>query len=255
MRGFDFVALLAARNNADLILAAKILIFVAASLVLSIMRKVAESREKKIRSNTAAGKAPPAAPPKKDNPFRNEIEAFLEEVGKRRAAGERPGRPALDRGASEVVLTKTLPPPKIEPPRKPVTLRPVAATERTKPEPAKAVVLAPVSATRPGEEIAARKAPGSDDLGKQIRTHLTQYLDPSRMAAQTQSDLGNAVERTVRQHLGETITLGATEQDQPVQTPFDATAIVPLLRSAASVRTAMVINEILGPPKALRRRP
>ncbi|HET6323052.1 MAG TPA: hypothetical protein VFG04_00015 [Planctomycetaceae bacterium] len=245
-------SLLAAQNgNWNWILGAKVLIFVVASLVLSIMRKVAENREKKTRTNTA-GKVPPA-PAKKDNPFRNEIEAFLEEVGKRRTVGGPGGRPAGDRVANDALLAKTVAPPRIEPPRKPVMLRPVASTER-KPEPAKAVAVAPAPATRPGDELASRKAPGSDDLGKQIRTHLSQYLDPSRMTTQAQSDLGNAVERNVRQHLGNTVTVGTADQEQAAQPPSPASAIVPLLRNVSSVRSAIVINEILGPPKGLRRR-
>jgi hypothetical protein len=248
MRGFDYAALLAAQNGNWLV--SRFLIFVGVTLLLTILRKVAESREKAIRANTAS-KTPPV-PPKKENPFRNEIEAFLEEVGKRRSTGERPGRPAGDRGTSEVVLAKTPPTPKIEVPRKSVTLRPAAASERGKSEPVKTVLVPAGPPARPGDDIVARRAPGSEDLGKQIRSHLAQYLDSSRMAAQTQSDLGNAVERTVRQHLGETVNVADKEQSR--SSPADASAILPLLRNASSVRTAIVINEILGPPKGLRRR-
>jgi hypothetical protein len=249
MRGFDFANLLAA-NKAGGFLLLKLLIFVGVTLLLSILRKVAESREKTIRANTVS-KTPPT-PPKKDNPFRNEIEAFLEEVGKRRAGGERPGRPSNDRGPSDVATTKTLP-PKIEPTRKPVTLRPATASERNKPEPIKTVLVPAGPPARPGDEIAARKAPGSEDLGKQIRSHVATYLDASRMAVQTQSDLGNGVERTVRQHLGETVNVANKEQS--ADTAMDGSQIVALLRNASSVRTAIVINEILGPPRGLRPRP
>jgi len=249
MRGFDYAVLLAAQNPGNL-LVLKVLIFVGVTLLLSILRKVAENREKTIRANTAS-KTPSAPPPKKDNPFRNEIEAFLEEVGKRRATGERPGRPSGDRGMSEVVLAKTPPPPKIDS-RKPVTLRPAATTDRAKSESIKTVLVPASPPARPGDDIAGRKAPGSENLGKQIRSHLAEYLDSSRMAAQTQSDLGNAVERTVRQHLGETVSVA--EKDQSQSPAPEASAILPLLRNASSVRTAIVINEILGPPKGLRRR-
>jgi hypothetical protein len=248
MRGFDYAALLAAQNGNWLV--TRFLIFVGVTLLLTILRKVAENREKTIRANTAS-KTSPAPPPKKDNPFRNEIEAFLEEVGKRRATGERPGRPSGDRGMNEVVLAKTPPTPKIDS-RKPVTLRPAAATDRAKSESIKTVLVAAGPPARPGDDIAGRKAPGSENLGKQIRSHLAEYLDSSRMAAQTQSDLGNAVERTVRQHLGETVSVADKEQSQ--SSPAEASAILPLLRNASSVRTAIVINEILGPPKGLRRR-
>jgi hypothetical protein len=251
MSGFDFAAVLAAQNGNWIV--SRFLIFVAVTLLLTILRKVAESREKAIRANTATKSPLPAAPPKKENPFRNEIEAFLEEVGKRRSAGERPGRPPGDRG--DLVLPKTVPALKAEPARKPVTLRPVAATGSGKPEPVKTVVLPAGPPARPGEEIAARKAPGSEDLGKQIRSHLAQYLDASRMAVQTQSDLGNGVDRTVRQHLGEAVAAGLSGNTRSESSPIAGNVIAPLLRNPQSVRTAIVINEILGPPRGLRRRP
>ncbi|HXY36356.1 MAG TPA: hypothetical protein VEI07_19115 [Planctomycetaceae bacterium] len=249
MRGFDFVGVLAAPPGNFLVL--KLLIFVGVTLALSILRKVAESREKAARANTVV--KTPSAPPKADNPFRNEIEAFLEEVGKRRAAGDRPGRPDSERGPKELALPKTLPPPKIEAPRKPVALRPVASNDRAKPEPIKTVVLPSGPPARPGAEMASRKAPGSEDLGKQIRTHLAQYLDASRMTVQTQSDLGNSVERTVRQHMGDTVTAGVAQQDT-APASSEASLIAPLLRNPANVRSSIVINEILGPPRGLRRR-
>jgi hypothetical protein len=261
MTVFDANSLLAAGPNGpagpngNFLLGVKILIFVAATLLLSILRRIAEAREKAIRANNPP-KTPtsPQAPatPKKDNPFRNEIEAFLEEVGKRRAAGERLGRPVVDRSTGEPGIPKTPPTPKLEPTRKPVVLRPVGTSDRNRPEPPKTVVIAPGLA-RPGEEIAARRAPGSENLGKQIRTHVAQYLDASRMTTQTQSDLGNSVDRAVRQHLGERNAGGVAEL---AQTPTSAGAnlIVPLLRNQRNVRTAIVINEILGPPKGLRRR-
>lgn len=255
MTGFGWNSLLAAGPNGNFVLVAKILIFVVATLLLSILRRVAEAREKAMRANNPQ-KTPPApqvsAAPKKDNPFRNEIEAFLEEVGKRRAAGERLGRPVVDRGASEPGLPKAPQSQRLEPPRKPVVLRPVGTSERDRPEPPKTVVVAPGLA-RPGEEIAARKAPGSEDLGKQIRTHVAQYLDASRMTTQTQNVTGNSVDRAVRRHLGEPLAAGVAEPAQS-PSPNEGNAIVALLRNPRSVRNAVVVNEILGPPKGLRRR-
>jgi hypothetical protein len=246
------MAALLAANMGNWFVFGKVLIFVVVTLLLSILRKVAENREKSTRSQTPA--RTPAPPPKKDNPFRNEIEAFLEEVGKRRTAGDRSGRPAGERGPGELAGSKPLPSVRSEPIRKAVVLRPMTASEREKPESNKTPAASPATLTRLGDDIAARKAPGSEDLGKQIRTHLASYLDASRMATQTQNDLGNAVERTVRQHLGETITVGAAEQKQSEESQSGASVIIPLLRNADSVRTAIVINEILGPPNGLRRR-
>jgi hypothetical protein len=255
MSGLDFVGPLAAQNGNFVVL--KLLIFVGVTLLLTIFRKIAENREKAMRANLPPKPPAAQAQPKKENPFRNEIEAFLEEVGKRRAAGERLGRPAIDRGPGEIVLPKPVPPPRLEPVRKAVPLRPAPgpASDRNKPEPGKAVVFAPPLPARPGAEIAARKAPVSGDLGKQIREHLSSYLDSSRMATQTQSDLGNAVERTVRQHLGQTVTMGLTEEPAAALPASEATDFGQLLRNPASARTAIVVNEILGRPKGLRRRP
>jgi hypothetical protein len=253
MRSFDFVTLLAAGNVGNMALGLKLLIFIGVSVVLAILRKVAENREQTIRANTA-NKTPPVPAAKKDNPFRNEIEAFLEEVGKRRTGNERLARPPGERGANDTVVTRPIPASKPEAARKPVTLRPVASGDRAKVEPIKTIVVAPGLAGRPGDEIAARKAPGSDDLGKQIRQHLSSYLDSTRMAAQTQSDLGNSVERTVHQHLGATARAVLAEQQQSAAPPPEASLIVPFLQDPSNVRRAILANEILGPPRGLRRR-
>jgi hypothetical protein len=248
---------LAAAQNGMGIMLLRLAIFAAVMLLGSILKKVAENREKAMRSNTpnpnTGTKTPPTAP-KKDNPFRNEIEAFLEEVGKRRATGERPGRPPGDRSPREVVLTKVPPSPQTGSVRKAVVLRPVASGDREKTEPPKTVVVPSGPSGRPGNEIAARKAPGSEDLGKQIRSHLAQYLDSSRMATQTQNDLGNTVQRTVRQHLGDTMTAGDSAPNAAAATQSEGSVIAASLRNPSRVRSAIVINEILGPPKGLRRR-
>jgi hypothetical protein len=258
MNWLNVTPLLGAAQNWNGLMLLRLAIFAAVMLLGSILKKVAENREKAMRSNTpnpnTLSKTPPAAP-KKDNPFRNEIEAFLEEVGKRRTAGERPGRPPLERGARDAVLTKTPPSQKTEPLRKAVVLRPIASGgDRGKAEPLKTVVGPSGPSGRPGNDIAGRKAPGSEDLGKQIRTHLAQYLDSSRLATQTQGDLGNAVDRTVRQHLGDTMTAGGAGQERTAAPKTEGSAIAALLRNPSQVRSAIVVNEILGPPKGLRRR-
>jgi hypothetical protein len=138
--------------------------------------------------------------------------------------------------------------------RKAVVLRPVASGDREKTEAPKTVVMPSGPSGRPGNEIAGRKAPGSEDLGKQIRSHLAQYLDSSRMATQTQNDLGNSVQRTVRQHLGESLTIGDSTPKASAATQSEGSLIAASLRNRSRVRSAIVINEILGPPKGLKRR-
>jgi hypothetical protein len=99
--------------------------------------------------------------------------------------------------------------------------------------------------------MALRKAPGSEDLGTQVRTHLNQYLDSSRMSQRVQADLGSGVERAVHQHLGKTETRGLEENEAPA---VAGVPILSLLRNPAGVRTAILVNEILERPKCLRRK-
>jgi hypothetical protein len=266
MNGLDVGPLLAAGQPINFMWV-RLAIFAAVMLLGSILKKVAENREKAARANiskpntntpNASGmpntpnRTPPATA-KKDNPFRNEIEAFLEEVGKRRAAGERPGRPPIERGPRDAGPTRTPPSQRSEPPRKAMVLRPLASGgDREKSEPPKPVVAPSGPSGRPGNDIAGRKAPGTEDLGKQMRTHLAQYLDSSRLATQTQNDLGNSVQRTVRQHLGDSMTAGDATPKAAAQS--EGNVIAALLRNPSQVRSAIVVNEILGPPKGLRRR-
>ena len=106
------------------------------------------------------------AAPRRDNPHRNEIEQFLEEVGRRRS----PANPA-QRG--EAVSSGA-------PPNRPIVRPPLPAPVpiqrnpgqpgRTRPEGPKSPppVAAQSPPTRPGSEMAMRKAPGTEDFGNQI---------------------------------------------------------------------------------------
>jgi hypothetical protein len=199
--------------------------------------------------NTPADRNP-EAPPRRDNQFRNEIEVFLEEVGRRRSSSEPPQRAEVGRGAAAASLPTARPMTRPQP-AKPVP-RPAGPANPTKAEPPKAVPQ--VGPPRPGAEIASRKAPVSEDLGAQIRAHLGQYLESSRMSQQARTELGKAVELAVREHMGTTETRGAAGLDQVDARPQSGQPIAALLRNPAGVRTAILVNEILERPKCLRRK-
>jgi hypothetical protein len=237
----------------------KILFFALFLIVGGILKKVAESREKaeRMKSATKPPVNPTATLPKRDNQFRNEIEAFLEEVGRKRTGREQPQGPVAERRNAPVEPPRARPVSRPEPMKSLPPVVPTATSVRAKPAPPKAAV--PPSPTapapqRPGSEIASRKSPVSDDLGAQIRAHLAQYVDSSRMSQRAQADLGNAVERAVRQHLGQTATSGAGDNDERLAAVSASSPIASLLRDSTSVRQAMVINEILGRPKGLQRK-
>lgn len=237
----------------------KILFFALILIIGSVLKKVAESREQAERMKSA--KKPPANPPaslpKRDNQFRNEIEAFLEEVGRKRTGREQPQGPVAERRNPPVEPPRARPVSRPEPMKSFPPVVPMETSVRTKPAPPKAAASPPPAAPapqRPGAEIASRKAPVSDDLGAQIRAHLAQYVDSSRMSQKAQADLGNAVERAVRQHLGQTVTSGTGEKNERPAPVSTSSPIAALLRDSNSVRKAMVINEILGRPKGLHRK-
>jgi hypothetical protein len=241
----------------------KLILFALLMLGGTIVKKISEARERAERSKTGAKppavrnppvKTPPAttqaAPPGRDNRFRNEIEVFLEEVGRRRPASDPSQRGAAVRGA--VATAPSAARPMVRPQPAMPAPRPSASTNPTKPEPPKADL--PAGPPRPGSEMASRKAPVSDDLGAQIRAHLGQYLESSRLSQRAQTDLGNAVELAVREHLGNTVTRGAGGPDQADTTVQSGQPIAALLRNPAGVRTAIMVNEILERPKCLRRK-
>jgi hypothetical protein len=259
------------------------LLFVVLAIGAAVVKKIAEAREQAKRGKTGAnspavrnppvrnppvrtatvktpdgktpdGKTPDGktqgAPSRRDNQFRNEIEVFLEEVGRRGSPSDPPQRREAGRGGSAAAMPMARPtmPPQ---PARPVP-RPTGPANPTKAEPPK--VVPQVGPPRPGAEIASRKAPVSDDLGAQIRAHLSQYLESSRLSQRARTDLGKAVELAVREHLGTMDTGGAAGLD-----PLDARTqsgqpIVALLRDPAGVRTAILVNEILERPKCLRRK-
>lgn len=198
----------------------------------------------------ASGQEPKAAAPRRENPHRNEIEQFLEEVGRRRPAANPQERGDLQRRAPSA----SAPPRPIARPTQPMPIpiqRTPASANRTRSEPPKAPSQPPLAPlpTRPGAEMALRKAPGSEDLGTQVRDHLTQYLDSSRMSQRVKSDLGSGVERAVREHMGSTETRGPEDRETLV---VAGVPILALLRNPAGVRTAILVNEILERPKCLR---
>jgi hypothetical protein len=244
----------------------KLILFALLMLGGTIVKKISEARERAERSKTAANAPvvrnppvkPPAASPQadktqaarpRDNQFRNEIEVFLEEVGRRRSPND-PQRGATGRGTASAGPPTTRPTMRPQP-AKPAP-RPSASANPAKAEPPKAAPQA--GPPRPGAEIASRKAPVSDDLGAQIRAHLSQYLESSRLSERAQTDLGNAVELAVREHLGATVTRGATGAD-PVVATAQSVPLLALLRNPAGLRTAILVNEILERPKCLRRKP
>jgi hypothetical protein len=212
-------------------------------------------REKAERTKNFQRPAPPPPQPqqKRDDRFRNEIEVFLEEIGKRRT-----GQPNAQQGQPQQTVAQLAQaasaaqrgPAREQPTDKsrPAVRRPVP---KRPPTPAVKVESSLTGSRRLGGDLASSRPPESQELGGQVRKHLAEFLDPNRLSQQVQADIGNKVEEGVRSHMGRTLAqsaiveLGSNAKPHPV---------IALLHDADGVRNAIIINEVLGRPKSLRQR-
>lgn len=194
---------------------------------------------------------PPAAPARprqpqpgraqnRDERIQSEIDVFLQEVGGKKA------RPRSE------------PPPRVveveEPPRRRVPRR---APERTVRRPAAEPVRAPApppSRAEPAPRTEHRV--GSSDLGATVREQVSRYIETARVDQTTKQQLSSVIDRAVEHHLG---TLGQREAaqlaaavDVAANVPAGVHPVVGLLRDPTGVRNAILVSEVLGPPRGRR---
>jgi len=168
------------------------------------------------------GQAPPARPPA-DKPLRSEIEVFLKELTKGEEPKRRPQQP---------------------PQRKPAPAK--AKTEKARkprpPEPA------PQSGSRkrPGSQL-EQKHLATSQLGQGLRSHLNEYMTQDRVTAEAQQFIGDRVDQAVEKDLGQ-MTAAAIPRSKS-QHPLLA-----LLAQPGGVRQALIMNELLQKPTALRKK-
>jgi hypothetical protein len=193
---------------------------------------------------------PPAAPARprqpvqgrpqnRDERIQSEIDIFLQEVG-----GRKPRPRTVEAPPGAIEIEEPPPRPVRRPAERPVR-RPVAEPVRTT-APAAPVVAPP----RPEHRI------GSSDLGTTIREQVARHIDTTRVDPSTKQHLSSVVERAVEHHLG---TLGQKEAAQlaaavevAAKAPEGLHPVVGLLRDPKGVRNAILISEVLGPPRGRR---
>lgn len=173
---------------------------------------------------------PPQQPVRGDK-ISNEIEVFLQEVT---------GRKPPQRPAERPVPRQATPPEQPAAQRRVIAPRPVAPP----PSAPERKVLQPATQTS-ATPLSERAAPGSQDLGSSVRTHINEYMDPKRLEKQVAADMRDTVAATVQAHLGqfsgEKLT-GVRKENQRVQQTHP---IVALLRNPDGVRQAILIKEVL----------
>lgn len=174
-----------------------------------------------VKNNQEQAQAPPRPKPVPDT-RRMEIETFLEEI-----AGGAPNRP----------------PVRPNPPKRP----PVAKSGKkgAKPQPS-AKSAAPNKPRVAMSEQHLAKA----DLGSGLRSHLSAYMQPDRMAAEVQKDLPNRIAKEVQADLG---PARSTSSIAPTSGVAAVHPLMSMLREPQQVRHAIVLQEILQKPRALRR--
>lgn len=164
-------------------------------------------------------------PARRANPekVRTEIESFLEEIS---------GTPSKR------------PPVKPNSPNRPPAAK--ASKKPTKPSPQKA--KPPAKPAKPGSVLADQHL-ASANLGAGLRGHVSTFMQPDRVAAEVQQDLKNRIADEVQADLGPS----QTSSTAPTIAFTPAHPLVTLLRDPRGVRQAIMLQEILQKPKALRR--
>jgi hypothetical protein len=175
---------------------------------------------------------------KQSNPEPIEIEVVPDDEIRRRRSGQRAAR-STQRPQRPVQPQRPKPLQQQTPP----TLRPTTAT--------------PLARTRPGQEMAERHSIDPSQLGSNLQSHLATYMGADRLEREVNQHLKHEVDQGVSQHLGQfraTTTADAPIAASSTPTPQKAADIVRLLRDPSGVRQAILINEVLGKPLAMRQR-
>lgn len=182
----------------------------------------------------------------------DEIEAFLKQVKQSENAGEAPRqpekRPQQQQRPNKQQNRPKAPGNKGNPP---VSQRP-----QNRPAP-------PERATLTGGNVADRKNVLSDNMGGELRTHVQNYMT-ERVSNTASQDVGQSVRESVQQHMGNaqrqqlTSTFGPSAISTDVTArPFEKFTGVGSrkdLMSASNIRQAIIVQEILAPPRSLRKK-
>ncbi|MDZ4685347.1 MAG: hypothetical protein SH850_09670 [Planctomycetaceae bacterium] len=174
--------------------------------------------------NSIKGNAPDGQPreprphPKRD--LRSELEVFLEEL----QSGKPQPKPQPER-----------PPP----PAQPVAKKQQRQAKSKKPQP------------KPAPKTLVQPAAKPSSIGGGVREHLATYMAPDRVGAHAQSHIGqHRIDDAVAKDLaGGTVAAVATIET-PRATPHP---LLKVLMSPDGVKQAILLQEILQKPRALRR--
>jgi hypothetical protein len=196
------------------------------------------------QNKAAARKAGPRPARPRNDRIQQEIDQFIQE-----AAGRRPPRKEV-LSADEIEIVSPPAAGRRAPARR-------AAPPATRP--VRPAAPSPAAPARPGQAAAQRHLSGPEQLGAGLTDHVRTHMD-HRVGAEVQQHLPHKVDLEVNQHLGAFAAQSAGRPSQPMEVAGvrrDATPALLLLgdlRSPGGVRRAIMMQEILQRPRALRHR-
>ncbi len=206
-----------------------------AVLVLTVLGWIVNA----IKGNDPEGKPlPQRARPKRD--LRSEIDVFLEELQ------QKPGAEPPREAPREVLTREPAERPRGDKPRKPNPQQPKATKAKgnkssgTKSSPG-----------QPGPNQPGPNRPGPNRPGQGIREHVSSYMAENRVGAEVQQHLAHRVDQAVQRDLSGGTVAAVESVSSPVTAPHPLMA---LLLRPEGVRQAILMNEILQRPRALRER-
>lgn len=202
------------------------ILFVVFWIVAWVLKLVASQAQK---GPPATVRPKPSNRPGEDR-LQEEIDIFISEVSPkkpaRRPPAAQPPVPVKSNRARKPPLKQTIEQrtPVAEPPRK-----------------------------KPGQTIAQRHIAGGEKLGEGVQQHLQQHMR-ERVAREANTFLGDAVDQSVSRHLGQATGPGlGGAPPAPSAPPQMPVRLVDSLRNPTSLKQAIVVSLILGPPPGRQR--
>jgi len=205
-------------------------------VLIGIVSWIINALKEKSQVNERAAR--PVRPPqkKRNDPLQSEIDIFIREVTEQR--GDQPQRKPQQARPAATTQRPATPPPRER------RLRQTQASPAAPPP-------KPEKHTRPGDEISTRKGPGNRDLGGNLTRHIEERMKSHTIRDATEKRLGHDVDASVTAHLG--ISSSATSPGTVVpQSSTIITEVRRMLSNPESAAQAILLNEILSPPRSRR---
>lgn len=208
-----------------------LIIFLVIAFISWIINLVSKNNDE---AKAGGGRAPRPEPPR-DGRLQNEIDIFLQEV-----SGQKKGNARVEEDIPmEIVEVEETPPRRRnvrqQPPRRPSRRQEARETSASE-------------HNRPGPGVAERQKPGSANLGGGVRQHVSEHLSSGDVESHVEEHLAHDVDQSVQQHLGQFSVGESVDLGAPGTHP-----LVSLLRSPSGMRQAILMGEILSPPKSQRK--